>query len=1054
MDPARNSLSKVPHLNGVGNGSPLDAAVDPWGAEEDRQRDGEVRDTDNADVPPSPVQTTLHHRGSAESHKKFYSYQRRTKQKVVTDFSTISKGTSAAAKPRAALRQVLFNQSDKNPAPEAHGQLDLLKHNLEAFTVPVSLKWKWAEENQSTSLESNWTDIVPSHSTMSKMQRNQQDALWEFIYTELIYINKLLVIRDLVLGSLLNLHQHGLLLEVTPQLLFSNLPSIISAHQLFWQDVLYPMLQEVRRTGAPFDPVRLEAGCLQFRRRFSSYKHYCWEEESTQEFARRQAESSPLFHAYVQWVETHPLSERMRLGDMQAKPHQRITKYPLLLGAVLKNTAHNEVQQALRAMLATVIRFLESINDYMRFKDEELALSISAHRVEGYEVEGINEEIDRHVREVSRFDLTCPVSGVGPGVIRKLLLEENLKIRGRKDSKMEVVALLFSDVFLMTKVQKKGERLKVIRPPLALDRTHCFTLRDGCSFVLVEVGELLSVMNVYIFVTGTTHSCSTWVSTVLQAKETLRELRDNERSSQLEKWRLMQEAKTLEVNDEETETEQPLETPTEDSTFVGAITEEPVKPEPVNGLLSLQEADEPQDTSVFNSEVPFWQSPHLPPSTPHQRRLARRSLPAQQPVAPGYELIEMEVRSPQPRTSVGLEEEQSLSSVETQRLKKVQSVPDLEHHFIFNNTVQNHNTRPHSLLLGGHSDIDYPVNEHRTFQQNGPEVLNPSGLNSRRRASDSVSVPGTVSNSSHSLPVRTKPSELGSFHKDIRSPGLRRRRPQSTQSPSSKYPLQRVAHSSSVSNHSSSNSDSESSVPTKRNSVPSDKNSVRVLTLNSLKPNLGMFWSMKDDPQTLSESELPDLTLHNKRAKLKAQRSASIPNIVLQERSHQSRTASVSARPPPSPLQGLLIRAKERDRDSLRVTDTPIRMRPKVPPSPSVSTMPSPSPSDVDRDPSPSDAERESEWEEEVELLRHRVLSVSQGWREQLVDGDEDDIRSSVIFSDGENVDWPGWCFDDEEVMDHLQLGCEGLLEGINKTLGFLDLQELSEQEEGECSQV
>lgn len=39
--------------------------------------------------------------------------------------------------------------------------------------------------------------------------------------------------------------------------------------------------------------------------------------------------------------------------------------------------------------------FLESINDYLRLKDEELALDISALRVEGYEVEGINEEIDK-----------------------------------------------------------------------------------------------------------------------------------------------------------------------------------------------------------------------------------------------------------------------------------------------------------------------------------------------------------------------------------------------------------------------------------------------------------------------------------------------------------------------------------------------------------------------------------------------------------------------------------------------------------------------------------
>lgn len=108
-----------------------------------------------------------------------------------------------------------------------------------------------------------------------------------------------------------------------------------------------------------------------------------------------------------------------------------------------------------------------------------------------------------------------------------------------------MVALLFSDVLLMTKFQKKGERLKVVRPPLALDRTYCMVLKDGCelrccirsrdsfgkrrsppsfllfltgSFVLVEVGELQSVMNVYVFAASTSESCATWVSTIQQAK--------------------------------------------------------------------------------------------------------------------------------------------------------------------------------------------------------------------------------------------------------------------------------------------------------------------------------------------------------------------------------------------------------------------------------------------------------------------------------------------------------------------------------------------------------
>ncbi|XP_041842753.1 pleckstrin homology domain-containing family G member 5 isoform X2 [Melanotaenia boesemani] len=521
MDPNKPSLSsKVSHVNnGGGNESVMEELVQRRSSVKgERQGDTETREPDDIDGTIA-AEINNHRRGSADKHKLgTLGYQRRTKQKVVTGFTTLSKGSSSGAKPRAALKQVLFSQGVSEKTSEERGQLDVLKQDLGAYIVPESLKWRWKDESQGTTLEKSWTDLVQSHSTMPKMQKHQQEALWEFVHTELSYINKLKIIKDFVIAALLNFNQRGFLLEVTPELLFSNLPSILHTHQQFWQEVVFPMLQEVRQTGKPFDPMRLEAGCLQFHERFSVYHHYCWEEEDNLEFTRRQMEGNPQFFLFVQWIEAQPQCERMRLGDMQAKPHQRITKYPLLLKAVLKNTQEPHVQQTLKGMISSVNSFLESINDYMQLKDEELALSISAQRVEGYEVEGLNEEIDKYVREISQFDLTCPIRGVGPRVVRKLLLEENLKFRGRKDSKVEVVALLFSDVLLLTKIQKKGERLRVVRPPVALDRTDCISLKDGYSFLLVEVGELQSVMNVFILVASTSDSCSTWVSTIQQAK--------------------------------------------------------------------------------------------------------------------------------------------------------------------------------------------------------------------------------------------------------------------------------------------------------------------------------------------------------------------------------------------------------------------------------------------------------------------------------------------------------------------------------------------------------
>lgn len=46
--------------------------------------------------------------------------------------------------------------------------------------------------------------------------------------------------------------------------------------------------------------IRLCFSCLQFPQRFSCYQHYCWEEDNTLEFARRQMESNSHFFIFIQ----------------------------------------------------------------------------------------------------------------------------------------------------------------------------------------------------------------------------------------------------------------------------------------------------------------------------------------------------------------------------------------------------------------------------------------------------------------------------------------------------------------------------------------------------------------------------------------------------------------------------------------------------------------------------------------------------------------------------------------------------------------------------------
>lgn len=52
-----------------------------------------------------------------------------------------------------------------------------------------------------------------------------------------------------------------------------------------------------------------------------------------------------------QWAETKKQCNRLKLADMLAKPHQRLTKYPLLLKSVLKKTDELSARDIVSSMV-------------------------------------------------------------------------------------------------------------------------------------------------------------------------------------------------------------------------------------------------------------------------------------------------------------------------------------------------------------------------------------------------------------------------------------------------------------------------------------------------------------------------------------------------------------------------------------------------------------------------------------------------------------------------------------------------------------------------------
>ncbi|NWI53167.1 PKHG5 protein, partial [Calyptomena viridis] len=409
-------------------------------------------------------------------------------------------------------------------------KLEQLANRLHAYgtfglpKLPPQLRFdrdSWEEDGDEAGLvlEDSWQQIIQGTEALSRRQCHQQEAIWELLHTEATYIRKLRVITDLFLCCLLNLQESGLLCEVNAERLFSNIGEIIRLHCELWHSVMAPVLAKARRTGALLDPVDFLNGFKTFGSLFKPYVRYCMEEEGCMEYMRALLRDSELFRAYVTWAEKHEQCSRLKLSDMLVKPHQRLTKYPLLLKSVLKKTDDPCARDAITTMIGSVERFINDVNSRMRQRQERQRLATILSRIDAYEVvEGSTDEVDKLLKEFLRLDLTAPIPGTSPEDTRQLLLEGSLRMREGKDSKMDVYCFLFTDLFLITKPLKKAERTKVVRQPLLVDKVVCRELRDPGSFLLIYLNELGSAVAAYTFQASGQSLCRSWVEAVRNAQ--------------------------------------------------------------------------------------------------------------------------------------------------------------------------------------------------------------------------------------------------------------------------------------------------------------------------------------------------------------------------------------------------------------------------------------------------------------------------------------------------------------------------------------------------------
>ncbi|KAM4571306.1 pleckstrin homology domain-containing family G member 5 isoform 2-T2 [Fundulus diaphanus] len=445
-------------------------------------------------------------------------------------------------KNRAASRfSGLFgSNAGAGPFGKEGDRLEQLQSKLHSYSlfglpkVPRQLSfhhdsWEEEEEEPNLVMEDSWQTLLDNPEALTRRQFHQQEAIWELLHTEATYIKKLRVITDLFQSGLLNLQESGLLTDVDPTKLFSNIQEIVRLHTSLWNQVMVPVLWKAREARALLDPTHLHDGFTTFGSRFQPYIRYCMEEESCMEYMRTLLRDNELFRTYVTWAETHKQCNRLKLADMLAKPHQRLTKYPLLLKSVLKKTDEPSARDTVNSMLVTVERFINSVDSKMRQRQEEQKLATISARIDSYEaVEGSSEEVEKILKEYNRFDLMTPMRETPPEETRQLHLEGALRMKEGKESRMEVHCFLFTDLLLITKSGKRVEKNKIIRQPLLLHNVVCKELKDPGSFILIYLNEFKSAVAAYTFQANSAAQGRSWIDAICNVQNQLQKLRNQE----------------------------------------------------------------------------------------------------------------------------------------------------------------------------------------------------------------------------------------------------------------------------------------------------------------------------------------------------------------------------------------------------------------------------------------------------------------------------------------------------------------------------------------------
>jgi len=350
-------------------------------------------------------------------------------------------------------------------------------------------------------LESSWKEILTGWEDMDKKVRGFHEATWEFFTTERSYVLLLKLAVDVYLAVLLDLQQKGILNEVDIEILLENIKEIYRFHLELWENQLYPILKEFRKSKRQFAENHIIKMYKNIEKMQKPYLKYLQNASEAIDYGMHLQKTKPSFQKFCSWCERQqPIAtsnsasfQHISLDSIQSNPHQRITRYGILLGSILKRCP--DASDKLKTSFDNVDGLCRWLNNRVKMGELEKRIkyvSFSHFKVNSQEV---SDELSRLENLKSCFDLKGTIVNCSNSTKRSLVYQaDGVEFKTSEQKSQNVTIIILTDVVLIChsndKSTKLMKELTLIRAPIRTDkinpiksdnRIHLLVMSDyGC----------------------------------------------------------------------------------------------------------------------------------------------------------------------------------------------------------------------------------------------------------------------------------------------------------------------------------------------------------------------------------------------------------------------------------------------------------------------------------------------------------------------------------------------------------------------------------------------